>query len=110
MHGMDRLAILNATERGQTEPRYPLCGHYGSAVNPLDSSHDGTLAHGRCVAAIEGIVAYMDQIHAHDARGASQPEIPDEPEPPCCDYRDHGSGVCPCPDHRLSELHPFGDP
>lgn len=27
---------------------------------------------------------------------------------PCCDYRDHGSGACACPNHARSTLHPFG--
>lgn len=26
----------------------------------------------------------------------------------CCDYRDHEQGVCACPEHALSPLHPFG--
>jgi hypothetical protein len=31
-----------------------------------------------------------------------------EPEPPCCDYRDHGAGWCACPDHQATALHPYG--
>lgn len=31
-----------------------------------------------------------------------------EPAMPCCDYRDHGSNGCACPEHPQSELHPFG--
>lgn len=40
-----------------------------------------------------------------------------EPEPdpsqPCCDWRNHGSlgelpPMCLCPEHPLSDLHPFG--
>ena len=27
---------------------------------------------------------------------------------PCCDYRDHGSGSCVCPEHPASVLHPYG--
>lgn len=28
---------------------------------------------------------------------------------PCCDYRDHSSGVCACPEHARTTLHPFGN-
>lgn len=27
----------------------------------------------------------------------------------CCDYRDHGSAECFCPDHERSDLHPLGE-
>ncbi len=31
-----------------------------------------------------------------------------DPDPPCCDYRDHSGQFCSCPDHPVSDLHPYG--
>lgn len=60
---------------------------YLNEQQPADSGHNKRVA--------AGLIRLMQEW----ARFESQP---------CCDYRDHESGVCACPQHHGSALHPLG--
>lgn len=57
-----------------------------------------------------GVIKRLQQVRAACKKSLHTASTYDEPELPCCDYRDHSSGVCACPEHTLSMLHPFGTP